>query len=115
MRRISGGQRITTRGTHGRTQAADTPIRTLVRRLLSNRKAQFLFNGGFGVVLLIVAFLSAKHFLRKGWPLHHANAWLVVASAALFFVAYAFKAWGWQRLFAKHERPTSQALAFAGG
>ena len=30
---------------------------------------------------------------------------LVGVSALLFFVAYAFKAWGWQRLFAKHERP----------
>ncbi|HEY4440293.1 MAG TPA: lysylphosphatidylglycerol synthase domain-containing protein, partial [Candidatus Elarobacter sp.] len=70
---------------------------------------------GFGIVLLLVAIFSAKHFLRAGWPLHHANVWLVVASGALFFVAYAFKAWGWQRLFAKHERPTSQALAFAGG
>jgi uncharacterized membrane protein YbhN (UPF0104 family) len=86
-----------------------------VRRLLSNRRAQILLNGGFGVVLLIVAFFSAKHFMRSGWPIHHANVWLVVASASLFFVAYAFKAWGWQRLFAKHERPTSQALAFAGG
>lgn len=86
-----------------------------MRRLLSNRKAQFLFNGGFGVVLLIVAFFSAKHFMHSGWPLHHAKPWLVAASAALFFVAYAFKAWGWQRLFAKADRPTSQALAFAGG
>jgi uncharacterized membrane protein YbhN (UPF0104 family) len=86
-----------------------------VRRLLSNRKAQFLFNGGFGVVLLIVAFFSAQHFMHAGWPLHHAKPWLVIASALLFFVAYAFKAWGWQRLFAKHERPSSQSLAFAGG
>jgi hypothetical protein len=86
-----------------------------VRRLLSNRKAQIALNGGFGLVLLVVAYFSAQHFMRQGWPLHHANLWLVVASAALYFVAYAFKAWGWQRLFAKHERPTSQALAFAGG
>jgi hypothetical protein len=40
---------------------------------------------------------------------------MVGASALLFFIAYAFKAWGWQRLFAKHERPSSSALAFAGG
>ena len=86
-----------------------------MRRLLSNRKAQFIFNGGFGVVLLGVSIFSLKHFMRGGWPLHHAKPWLVAASALLFFVAYAFKAWGWQRLFAKHERPTSQALAFAGG
>jgi hypothetical protein len=40
---------------------------------------------------------------------------MVGASALLFFIAYAFKAWGWQRLFAVHERPSSSALAFAGG
>src|SRR5258708_19790368 len=53
--------------------------------------------------------------MRSGWPLHHADPLLVGASALLFVIAYAFKAWGWQRLFAKHERPSSQSLAFAGG
>jgi len=86
-----------------------------VRAVLSNRKAQILLNGGFGIVLLVVAFFSARHFMRAGWPLHHADPLLVGISALLFFVAYAFKAWGWQRLFAKQDRPTSQALAFAGG
>jgi energy-converting hydrogenase Eha subunit E len=86
-----------------------------VRAVLSNRKAQILLNGGFGIVLLVVAFFSARHFMRAGWPLHHADPMLVGVSALLFFVAYAFKAWGWQRLFAKQDRPTSQALAFAGG
>jgi hypothetical protein len=86
-----------------------------VRQLLSNRKFQFAANGGFGIVLLVVAFFSARHFMRSGWPLHHADPLLVGASALLFFIAYAFKAWGWQRLFAKHERPSSSALAFAGG
>jgi uncharacterized membrane protein YbhN (UPF0104 family) len=86
-----------------------------VRGLLSNRKFQFAANGGFGVILLVVAFFSARHFMRSGWPLHHADPVLVAASALLFFVAYAFKAWGWQRLFAAHERPSSSALAFAGG
>jgi hypothetical protein len=86
-----------------------------VRALLSNRKFQFAANGGFGVVLLVVAFFSARHFMRAGWPLHHADPLMVGASALLFFIAYAFKAWGWQRLFAKHERPSSSALAFAGG
>ena len=86
-----------------------------MRRLLSNKKFQFAANGGFGVVLLVVAFFSARHFMRSGWPLHHADPLMVGASALLFFIAYAFKAWGWQRLFAKHERPSSSALAFAGG
>src|SRR5207245_9515871 len=110
-----GGVRITRSGTHGRVLRADSRVRSAVRALLANRKAQILLNGGFGIVLLVVAFFSARHFMRAGWPLHHADPMLVGVSALLFFVAYAFKAWGWQRLFAKQDRPTSQALAFARG
>ena len=40
---------------------------------------------------------------------------LVSGAALLFLAAYAFKAWGWQRLFHASERPTADALAFAGG
>jgi len=74
-----------------------------------------LLNGGLGLGLLAVSLFSLRHFANMGWPLHHADPWLVVASALLFLVAYPFKAWGWQRLFAKHDRPAAQALAFAGG
>lgn len=84
-------------------------------RLLSNRKVQLLLNGGFGVVLLAVAVVSVRHFVGGGWPIHHANPGLVVGSALLFLAAYAFKAWGWQRLFHAHERPAAGALACAGG
>ena len=83
--------------------------------LLSDKRFQLLLNGGFGVVLLVVAVFSTRHFLHGGWPLHHADPVLVAASALLFLIAYAFKAWGWQRLFAKHERPGAGALAAAGG
>ena len=86
-----------------------------MRELLGNRKVQLLLNGGFGLVLLGVAVVSVRHFVHGGWPLRHADPVLVVASALLFLVAYAFKAWGWQRLFHEHERPTAGALAFAGG
>ena len=86
-----------------------------MRRLLSNKKTQVLLNGGLGIGLLAVAVFSVRHFAGIGWPLHHADPWLVAASALLFLIAYAFKAWGWQRLFAKHDRPAAQALAFAGG
>src|SRR5439155_8047389 len=58
---------------------------------------------------------SGQHFMRDGWPLRNANAGLVAAAAGLFVLAYAFKAWGWRRLFAKHERPGSHALAAASG
>jgi uncharacterized membrane protein YbhN (UPF0104 family) len=85
-----------------------------VRALLSNRKVQVLLNGGLGLGLLAIGFFSAKHFIHGGWPLHHADPILVVAAAVLFLIAYAFKAWGWQRLFKEHERPGADALAFAG-
>jgi hypothetical protein len=83
--------------------------------LLSNKRFQLLANGGFGLVLLVVAFFSTRRFVHGGWPLHHADPVLVAGSALLFLFAYAFKAWGWQRLFAKHERPGAGALAAAGG
>jgi hypothetical protein len=86
-----------------------------VRRHLFNRKVQLVLNGGFGVVLLAVAFFSIRHFVGGGWPIHHADPVLVAGSALLFLAAYAFKAWGWQRLFHAHERPGAGALAFAGG
>ena len=85
-----------------------------MRALLSNRKVQVLLNGGLGLGLLAIGFFSAKHFIHGGWPLHHADPILVVAAALLFLIAYAFKAWGWQRLFKEHERPGADALAFAG-
>ena len=86
-----------------------------MRRLLSNRKAQVLLNGGLGLVLLGVSAVSVRHFVHGGWPLRHADPVLVAGSAVLFLVAYAFKAWGWQRLFLVGERPAAGALAFAGG
>jgi uncharacterized membrane protein YbhN (UPF0104 family) len=84
-------------------------------RLLSNRKVQLVLNGGFGLVLLAVAVVSVRHFAGGGWPIHHADPALVAGAALLFLAAYAFKAWGWQRLFQASERPTAGALAFAGG
>jgi len=86
-----------------------------LRRHLAKKKVQFLLNGGLGLVLLAVSVLSARHFLHQGWPLHRANYWLVGAAALLYLLAYAFKAWGWQRLFKEDDRPAAGALAFAGG
>ena len=98
-----------------RTRLADSTVATAVMRLLSNRKIQLVVNGGFGLVLLGVAFVSVRHFVGGGWPIHHADPVLVSGAALLFLAAYAFKAWGWQRLFHASERPTADALAFAGG
>ena len=86
-----------------------------MRRHLANKKVQFLVNGTLGLLLLGVSLLSARHFMHQGWPLHHANMWLVGVAALLYLIAYAFKAWGWQRLFNEDVRPGAGALAFAGG
>ena len=98
-----------------RIRIADSAVGHAVRRLLSNRKFQILFNGGFGLLLLGVAYVSVRHFVRNGWPLHHADPVLVAGAALLYLAAYVFKAWGWQRLFHVSERPAAGALAFAGG
>jgi uncharacterized membrane protein YbhN (UPF0104 family) len=67
------------------------------------------------VLAAAVTALSVRHFARAGWPLHGANPWLVAVAALIFVVSYAFKAHGWRRLFAHHERPDAHALAAASG
>ncbi len=67
------------------------------------------------LVGLTVAALTVRHFVTKGWPLAHADPFLVAAAAALFLGAYAAKAFGWKRLFARDERPSAPALAAATG
>ena len=61
---------------------------------LSNRRFQLLLNGGLGVVALAAGAFGTRHFMRGGWPLHHADPLLVGAAALLLLVAYPFKAWG---------------------
>jgi len=67
------------------------------------------------LVALTVTALVARHFARTGWPLHNANFWLVGLAAVIFLGAYAAKAWGWQRLFRREQRPAVLTLAAAGG
>jgi uncharacterized membrane protein YbhN (UPF0104 family) len=70
---------------------------------------------GSAVLAVGIAVLAARHFADAGWPLANANLKLVAAAGALFVVAYAFKAFGWERLFVPAERPGPLALAAAGG
>lgn len=56
-----------------------------------------------------------RHFTHAGWPLHHANPWLVALAAVVMLAAYAAKAWGWQQLFHDEHRPAVLTLAAAGG
>ena len=86
-----------------------------MRQFFSNRKVQVVLNGGLAAGVLAATIVGGRRFARGGWPLHHAEPVLVTGAALLFLIAYAFKAWGWQRLFAADERPGAGALAFAGG
>jgi hypothetical protein len=62
-----------------------------------------------------IAVLAARHFASAGWPLANADLKLVAVAGALFVLAYGFKAFGWERLFAPAERPGPVTLAAAGG
>ena len=66
-------------------------------------------------VAAVVAALVARHFALAGWPIHHANPWLVGVAAVVMLAAYGAKAWGWQRLFRHEQRPAVLTLAAAGG
>jgi hypothetical protein len=80
-----------------------------------SRKVRIAVNACFVTIALTAAALTALHFAHTGWPLAHADPGLVVAAGFLFLGGYAFKAWGWQRLFAPNERPQALTLAAAGG
>jgi Lysylphosphatidylglycerol synthase TM region len=72
-------------------------------------------NVAFVTGALAAAALTATHFVHAGWPLVNADPGLVIAAGVLFLFAYAFKAWGWQRLFSADDRPEALTLAAAGG
>ena len=74
-----------------------------------------LLNILFVAAAAVVTALVARHFAHNGWPLRHANFWLVGLAAVILLAAYAAKAWGWQHLFRNGERPAVLTLAAAGG
>ena len=80
-----------------------------------SRRVRIAVNGFFVAAALTAAVLTALHFMHTGWPLAHANPYLVGGAGALFVAAFGFKAWGWQRLFAEGDRPKALNLAAAGG
>jgi hypothetical protein len=84
-------------------------------RLVRSRPVRLTVNGLSLAVVAVVVFFAVRHFQRHGWPLRHANVLLVLAASGLFLAAYGFKAFGWRRLFARSERPSSLTLAAAGG
>src|SRR5947199_7622995 len=85
------------------------------RRLAGSRRVRIGVNAVFITGALAAAALTILHFVHSGWPLANADPLLVTAAGILFLFAYAFKAWGWQRLFREDERPEALTLAAAGG
>ena len=85
------------------------------RRLAASRRVRIAVNAVFVSGALAAAALTLLHFANSGWPLASADPLLVVAAGILFLFAYAFKAWGWQRLFPVEQRPEALTLAAAGG
>ena len=83
--------------------------------LCRSPRGRLAINLGVGVFAITVSVLAARHFAGIGWPFSGANIGLVAAAGALFLLAYAFKAYGWHRLFAPHERPRPLALGAACG
>src|ERR1051326_3626144 len=80
-----------------------------------SRKVRIAVNATLVSLALSAAALATHHFLRSGWPLSNADPLLVAAGGGPLVAAYAFKAWGWQRLFAPEGRPQALTLAAAGG
>lgn len=78
-------------------------------------KGKLALNLGVGLFAVTVSVLAARHFAGIGWPFAGADVRLVAAAGVLFLLAYAFKAYGWQRLFAPHERPRPLTLAASCG
>jgi hypothetical protein len=83
--------------------------------LARSRNGRLVFTAGSGVLVLAVAVVAARHFAETPWPLSRGHPGLLVAAGALSLLGYAFKAYGWQQLFAPHERPQPLALAAANG
>jgi hypothetical protein len=80
-----------------------------------SRRARLVLNIALGTIVATVIALTTRHFAVHGWPLRSADAGLVAAASVLFLAAFAFKAFGWRRVFALNNRPSSQALAAATG
>jgi uncharacterized membrane protein YbhN (UPF0104 family) len=76
---------------------------------------RFVFTAGAGILALGVMVLAVHRFAESPWPLSRGNPGLLAAAGALSLLGYALKAYGWQYLFATHERPPPLALVAANG
>jgi uncharacterized membrane protein YbhN (UPF0104 family) len=86
-----------------------------IHDLCRSPRGKLGLNLGLGLFAITTSVLAARHFAGMGWPFAGASLGLVAAAGVLFLLAYAFKAYGWHRLFAPHERPEPLTLGAACG
>ena len=84
-------------------------------RLARSRRGRLALTIGSGALAVGLSVLAVRHFAVTGWPISRGRPVLLVAAGLLLLVAYAFKAYGWRRLFAADERPQPLTLAAANG
>ena len=73
--------------------------------------------GGLGLSLgsLGACVLVARHLTDASWPLDGARVFLVFLAGGLYLASFGFRAFGWQQLFPRRERPDgARCLASCG-
>jgi hypothetical protein len=73
--------------------------------------------GGLGLSLgsLAACLLLARHLTDASWPLDGARVFLVFLAGGLYLASFGFRAFGWQQLFPRRERPDgARCLASCG-
>ena len=90
-------------------------ILSRVDHMLRSRGGRFLLTAGAAALAFALAALAARHIAEASWSLPRGNPELLVGAGALSLLGYAFKAYGWRQLFARHERPQPLALLAANG
>jgi uncharacterized membrane protein YbhN (UPF0104 family) len=89
--------------------------RETLSHLVRSKRGRWVFAAMWGIAGIAVGGLAVRHYAGMPLPLVHAHPALLGAIGVLTFVAYAFKAYGWGRLFPASERPRPLALAAANG
>lgn len=92
---------------------AQQSMRAQLHSLIRSRRARRVITALFAAGTLAIAVVTVLHYAKHGWPLAGANPGVLVGVGFLFLLAFALKGAGWRRVFARHERPSSHALAAA--
>jgi hypothetical protein len=82
---------------------------------LSSRRWRVLGGLGLSLVSLGACVLVARHLTDASWPLDGARVSLVFLAGGLYLASFGFRAFGWQQLFPRRERPDgARCLASCG-